>query len=610
MIPKAVFIYHLDNEVQKLFSLGKYRADYLYETFKLITKVAFLVCEKLIIPASHFFESQLSSKILWELKDLNEICAIDLISSSNNINELLHKKEQQHGSNIRSPGYTYHKYLVPEKQIVLPGTLKKRARSASSDIRNGWLDSINDSAIANEFFKLSDGTISASKFENTLFDVPSKLGEKAYISDYILPLIPFAPENKDKADIYLNSLITRSYIGSFLTEYNATCLNDIPIIDSELILPHDYEGESPYISYMKIVATLHTIKYKNTDAFTFVKRCNTYDLICFKYSSEWQTTFNNIDPVHNNEYRGMIINTEKTTMDNYNDIKIGIITALPKECFAMKVQLGEVKECIFASGGAGNRFYIGTIRSANAKKHRVALTQCGMGNNIAAIRASKMLQYFKNVDLIIMVGIAGGIPTFEKSDQSLQLGDIVWSKSITQYDFKKQMPAKSEVRSNAAKPSARLIDAISSMEVDEFEGVYPWREYINIAAEKYPQHFCRPNQTVVKVFDSSGQERSIPQDRDYPKVFDGVIASANTLLKDPVKREYLRTHFGALAVEMEASGIADATWDNEVAYLVVRGICDYCDQNKNDTWQEYAALAAASYTRALIEKLPCLDCNV
>lgn len=54
MIPKAVFIYHLDNEVQKLFSLGKYRADYLYETFKLITKVAFLVCEKLIIPASHF----------------------------------------------------------------------------------------------------------------------------------------------------------------------------------------------------------------------------------------------------------------------------------------------------------------------------------------------------------------------------------------------------------------------------------------------------------------------------------------------------------------------------------------------------------------------------
>lgn len=77
-----------------------------------------------------------------------------------------------------------------------------------------------------------------------------------------------------------------------------------------------------------------------------------------------------------------------------------------------------------------------------------------------------------------------------------------------------------------------------------------------------------------------------------------------------MKREYLRTHFGALAVEMEASGIADATWDNEVAYLVVRGICDYCDQNKNDTWQEYAALAAASYTRALIEKLPCLDCNV
>lgn len=31
---------------------------------------------------------------------------------------------------------------------------------------------------------------------------------------------------------------------------------------------------------------------------------------------------------------------------------------------------------------------------------------------------------------------------------------------------------------------------------------------------------------------------------------------------------------------MEASGVADATWTNTVGYLVVRGICDYCDTYK------------------------------
>jgi len=52
---------------------------------------------------------------------------------------------------------------------------------------------------------------------------------------------------------------------------------------------------------------------------------------------------------------------------------------------------------------------------------------------------------------------------------------------------------------------------------------------------------------------------------------------------------------------MEGSGIADATWNFEVGYLIIRGICDYCDENKNDIWQKYASIAASVYTRALLE---------
>ena len=40
-----IFLYHLDNELQKLFSLKSYNKDVLYEAFLLVTKIAFLVCK-------------------------------------------------------------------------------------------------------------------------------------------------------------------------------------------------------------------------------------------------------------------------------------------------------------------------------------------------------------------------------------------------------------------------------------------------------------------------------------------------------------------------------------------------------------------------------------
>jgi hypothetical protein len=92
-----------------------------------------------------------------------------------------------------------------------------------------------------------------------------------------------------------------------------------------------------------------------------------------------------------------------------------------------------------------------------------------------------------------------------------------------------------------------------------------------------------------------------------PRVFMGPIASGNVLLKEPVWRDRLRDQYGVKAVEMEGSGIADATWVHGVGYLAVRGICDYCDSNKNDDWHMYAAVVAAAYARALLGRMAGVD---
>ncbi|MGA9189461.1 MAG: phosphorylase, partial [Methanosarcina sp.] len=120
----------------------------------------------------------------------------------------------------------------------------------------------------------------------------------------------------------------------------------------------------------------------------------------------------------------------------------------------------------------------------------------------------------------------------------------------------------------------------------------------------------RPSDDKDILYDSDNQDEAIPHPKDpkrikdQPRVFTGPIASANILQKDPNARDKLREKFKVKAIEMEASGIADATWNHEAGYLVVRGICDYCDSHKNDDWQQYAAVVAAAYTRALIGSMP------
>ncbi|KAK6540909.1 hypothetical protein TWF694_008293 [Orbilia ellipsospora] len=46
---------------------------------------------------------------------------------------------------------------------------------------------------------------------------------------------------------------------------------------------------------------------------------------------------------------------------------------------------------------------------------------------------------------------------------------------------------------------------------------------------------------------------------------------------------------------MEAAGVI-----NIAPCIVIRGICDYADSEKNDMWQEYASATAAAYTKLLL----------
>lgn len=602
MIAKNIFIYHLDNELEKLFSLDKYDSDMVYNSFKLIIKVAFLLCkDHLIIPAANYFESKYGYRILNEFQELREINAIRLISSSYNIDDLIDSKKKQYGEKILLNKFQYGSIIKQEKELILPGSLTKRTRSASADIKEGWFKAVSETDFMDSLFKYAKPGITAGVFEDSFYLLPRKMGKQAYVSDHMIKYLPFSV-NEKKPNYIINTLVTREYIQSFLKENDAVCIKDIPLINDSLILPKETD-ELQFISYKNVILMMKCIKYKDTNFFDYINNCTCSELIELKYSPFGQTFIKEFYEKNTNRSETKVKDEKKADASN---IRIGVITALPEEFVAMKKMMKNVEEVFFDRKGAGHRFFIGEIKSANNSIHNVALTQCGMGNNKAAIRATNMLTHFPAIESIIMTGIAAGIPCVNNVEKHIRLGDIVVSNGIVQYDFIKDTGEVQECRSASALPSAQLTEAINIIKAQIIEGIVSWNKYIMEGIDNNVK-FKKPSIEDDKLYDENGGiiEHPFDKDRDdFPKLFFGKIASANTLLKNRERREEIKERFDALAIEMEGSGICDATWEASVGYIVVRGICDYGDSKKNDVWHNYAALTAAAFTRSLIETLP------
>ncbi|MCC9705941.1 hypothetical protein E4N62_12180 [Streptomyces sp. MNU76] len=289
----------------------------------------------------------------------------------------------------------------------------------------------------------------------------------------------------------------------------------------------------------------------------------------------------------------------------------GVVTALPKEFAAMRAVLDESQ--IVEVKDDPNDYAVGTVTALDGSgTHRVVVTlQKKPANNSAAIAASHLLGSFRDIKYVLMVGIAGGVPHPRHPDKHVRLGDIVVSNhfGVVQYDNVKLAEGAVEIRDSSSSPSSALIGKANLLESEKDLGSFPWEQHIAHALVRLPGA-VRPDASTDRLYTSSQPARIIRHPRDpnrrvgHPRVHFGRIASANVLLKDPRIRDALRDRLDVRAVEMEGSGVADGSWTAGQGYLVIRGICDYCDPYKNDTWQAYAAVVAAAYARALIEFFP------
>jgi nucleoside phosphorylase len=322
-----IFIYHLDYEIVKLFGLDDnsiYRYNEVKECFNLATRIAFLLCNKsIIVPLSNYFESSMAFDILNNLqsKETRELNLIVLVSNSCSFEEFLDKKITQHGDNIKNKGYHYSDF-INKNGVYIPGTYKIRLNSASYDIKKIWTTDKDIGTIIDDIHKKVDYKYTHSQVANMITRVPETLGSRAYISSYITPLLGMEGVNFSIIDKALNKFITLGYIKSFLDEYHAVALNEIPYIDCNYILPKG--AEYSYLSYQEYVSKMAGRNYKGNNMLDYVKKCSADDLLEFKYSTSWK----NICTKSNKT----VMNKTKMVMDmEHSNIDVLILIATEEE---------------------------------------------------------------------------------------------------------------------------------------------------------------------------------------------------------------------------------------------------------------------------------------
>ncbi|KAK1599805.1 uncharacterized protein LY79DRAFT_575420 [Colletotrichum navitas] len=203
-----------------------------------------------------------------------------------------------------------------------------------------------------------------------------------------------------------------------------------------------------------------------------------------------------------------------------------------------------------------------------------------MGKVNATGAAARLQSSYAGIKLAILCGICGGVPSPGTKDK-LFLGDVVISKSVLQCDlgrkYTDKFVLKDTIEESLGRPSWEVRTLIAFLETR--------------LGRSRLQH--RASRVLEQV-----QQMAHKECQDLYKRPD----AADDRLKAGLDRDRIAKEHGLVAFEMEGAGI----WD-EFPCIVVKSVCDYADSHKNKTWQDFAAAAAASMTKALLEQYRLTD---
>ncbi|HFK4650291.1 TPA: purine phosphorylase [Serratia marcescens] len=267
-----------------------------------------------------------------------------------------------------------------------------------------------------------------------------------------------------------------------------------------------------------------------------------------------------------------LIKREWAAQQSLREPDVLILTALPIELAAAKKVFAITDDVFPTLTSNGIHFWTAEIARPDGSLKCVVASFAGAGNVNASSITTHLLTEFRPKK-VVMMGIAGGLR------DKMVMGEVIIAERVVYYESAAALAGgKLAPRPEMLHPSMRTKQNLNTY----------------LAASMLP---ARLNDLAR----SFGLE--IPASSPAGNVSKGLtvslatIASGEMLMKDPDLMESLRVlHDKAHVVEMEAYGVFDACEKQNIPALIVRGISDYGDGTKDDTFHAIASLAAAIIT--------------
>jgi nucleoside phosphorylase len=307
-----------------------------------------------------------------------------------------------------------------------------------------------------------------------------------------------------------------------------------------------------------------------------------------------------------------------------------------KEAFSAQTDEADgVREWTSLEGFAGAQCLSGTFFLGGHSVFGIALARpTRMGANRTGPVATMLAQTLQP-RCLVMCGVCAGNPG------DLALGDVVVSELAYQYDEGK-IEAGGFVGDHRQSPVARdwllASQALDPKSVPSYgdpseqearfwilECLYTGKDPRNHTAR---ERYFKANgwRTTIEALEAEGLvefagpclsltasgaaavERSIVVNVDPPAklplaIMVGPIASGNVVVKDGLTWDRLKQMGvrSVLGLDMEAAVIAEVAQACEIEnWIVIKGVMDHADPNKNDRFKPFAARASAEVLRALL----------
>lgn len=217
---ESIFLHFLDHYFLEMKDARGHARE--IEEARLAARLALLVADHILVPASAYAESALCRLIVDEFRPLFERGCIWQVGAGASFVEYLERKMDQYpaGSRHREP------YLAIDTWTAPP--FLTRDVSATDYISNSWLQLL-DTELPLKLIRR--GSTPGSHFEKRWEMIPDLLGETAFIVEHVSPLLlgdkPTHSQNNS-----LHSIINRSYYESFIDEFGCGVVEDLVYLRS------------------------------------------------------------------------------------------------------------------------------------------------------------------------------------------------------------------------------------------------------------------------------------------------------------------------------------------------------------------------------------------